>query len=258
MTRATSRLQNEFDRLFAPAPETPTGAADLIDPEGRVRALVLEVAAPADWNELAKVWGGVKVDLGLPAPAIAASGTDGLQLWFSLSEPLAVAAAHDWLDALRQRYLPELPAQRVRLWPSSADAASARHALPVPALHEATGHWSAFVASDLAPLFAETPGLDVPPGDDGQAHLLSGLSSIRPAELAAARAALTPPKEIDATTTAAHDGHPHTAPTPTHRVAANGPSDPVDFLRWVMNDASVPLALRIEAAKALLLQAPAR
>lgn len=258
MTRATSRLQNEFDRLFAPAPETPTGAAGLIDPEGRVRALVLEVAAPADWNELAKVWGGAQADLGLPAPAIAASGTEGLQLWFSLSEPLPVTAAHGWLDALRQRYLPDLPQQRVRLWPSSADTASARHALHVPALHEATGNWSAFVASDLAPLFAETPWLDVPPGEDGQAHLLCALRSINPAELAAAQAALTPANRVDTANTTAHDGPPQTAPTITHHVTGHGPSDPAHFLRWVMNDANVPLALRIEAAKALLLQAPAR
>jgi hypothetical protein len=41
-------------------------------------------------------------------------------------------------------------------------------------------------------------------------------------------------------------------------MAAIGPSDPIEFLRSVMNDASVPLALRIEAAKGLLLQPPAR
>lgn len=254
MTRATPRLQSEFDRLFAAVPATPNDATDLIDPEGRVRALVLEVAAPADWDELAKVWGGVQADLGLPAPAIAASGTDGLQLWFSLSEPLAVAAAHAWLDALRRHYLPELPAQRVHLWPSSAATASAQHARPVPALHGPGGNWSAFVAPDLAPLFSETPWLDVRPGDDGQAHLLSGLSSITPAALAAARAILMPPAPI-----AANMGdQPLPTPSATHQMAISGSADPVDFLRSVMNDASVPLALRIEAAKGLLLQAPAR
>jgi len=86
------------------------------------------------------------------------------------------------------------------------------------------------VAPDLAPVFAEEPWLDTPPGEEGQADLLARLQSIKSAALpgpaAAAAAGATP------------------AP------ATN--SDPKRFLLEVMNDASVPLALRIEAAKALL------
>lgn len=254
-----TRLQTEFHRLYRPhpAPADDTPPAGLIDDLGRVRALVLEVAAPADWDELAKVWRGVQADLGLPPPAIAASGTDGLQLWFSLSEPLAVAPAQAFLEALRRRYLPQLTARRVRLWPAQ-EAAGVRHAQPVPMQMEASGNWSAFVASDLAPLFADTPWLDVPPGDDGQAHLLSGLSSISPALLANALTLLTPVNVAEPAATARANRDDRDDRASAHRMDATGSPDPKAFLQAVMNDASVPLALRIEAAKALLPHTTAR
>jgi hypothetical protein len=92
--------------------------------------------------------------------------------------------------------------------------------------------WSAFVAPDLAPLFAETPWLDLPPGDDGQAQLLEALKPVPPAALAAAEAAL--------------------APAAVAAPAAPAPGDPVAFLLRVMQDEAAPLALRVDAAKALL------
>lgn len=235
-----TRLQTEFSRLYHPTPGSTDETAQLIDAQGRVRALVLELAGPADWALLSQVWAGVQADLGLPAPAIAASGTDGLQLWFSLTEPVSLAQGHAFLEALRSRYLPEVARQRVRLLP----AASAQATLKVPALNEATGNWSAFVAQDLAPLFAETPWLDVPPGDDGQASLLARLASISPAQWAAARvSAAAPTAEAPTAGTGA---------TPSPLMAATHHQDPKQFLLAVMNDAAVPLALRIDAAKALL------
>ena len=53
--------------------------------------MVLELTGPADWDVLSAVWRGVQADLELPAPAIAVSGTDGLQLWFSLEAPVPAA-----------------------------------------------------------------------------------------------------------------------------------------------------------------------
>lgn len=249
-----TRLHTEFCRLYHPDPAAAADAAPPqgMDAQGRVRALVLEVAAPADWEALKTVWAGVQTDLGWPAPAIAASGTDGLQLWFSLAEPLAAEAAHRLLDDLRQHYLPHLPARRLRLWPGADAEASLPH---VPAQIDATGNWSAFVAPDLAPLFADTPWLDVVPGDDGQANLLCGLGSMSAAVLASAGPLLRPAPPAG--------NAPRQPPSPSlpppeaghtagyHHLAA-GPSEPARFLQSVMNDPAVPLALRIEAAKALL------
>lgn len=55
-----SRLQIEFRRLFLATEAASAGeaitASDLVDSAGRVRALVLELARPADWQPLANVW----------------------------------------------------------------------------------------------------------------------------------------------------------------------------------------------------------
>jgi hypothetical protein len=251
-----NRLQTEFRRLYHSDPAQVSGAGidpeGLIDDQGRVRAMVLELARPADWEQLAGVWRGVQTDLGLPAPAIAVSGTDGLQLWFSLSEPLGVAPAHAFLVSLRGRYLPDVALRRVSLMPAlDALSTSGQHARAVPALNESTGNWSAFVAPDLAPIFADTPWLDLPPGDDGQANLLSRLASIKPAMFAAALAQLEPAAgpAVPGPLAAGSDTR---LVMSTHKVVTMGHQDPREFLLAVMNDEAVSLALRIEAAKALL------
>ena len=91
-----SRLQIEFRRLFLAATASCAGDAiqgsDGVDAEGRVRALVIQLARPADWQPLAEVWMGVQTELGLPAPAIAVNGKDGMQLWFSVAAPVRTAA----------------------------------------------------------------------------------------------------------------------------------------------------------------------
>jgi hypothetical protein len=256
-----NRLQAEFQRLYLPLVPDTAGPAASTHPAGRCsRALVLELARPADWSLLSAVWRGVQADLELPAPAIAVSGIEGLQLWFSLCEPVSLTQAQDFLEALRRRYLPEVAPQRVRLMPVVAhsavwDAASDPTSGPtapapqVPALQASTGNWSAFVAADLAPLFSDTPWLDVPPGDEGQAHLLSGIASIKPTAWAAALAQLAaadPPAQALQSAAAA------ASPEPAQQRAYAAELDPKGFLLAVMNDDSVSLALRIEAAKALL------
>ena len=116
-----NRLQSEWRRLYlardADDPQADAGAAGLIAPDGSVRAMVLELARPADWNALAPLWQGVQLELELPAPAIAVNGHDGYQLWFSLAQAVPAARARDFLEALAQRYLPEVAATRLALLP---------------------------------------------------------------------------------------------------------------------------------------------
>jgi hypothetical protein len=185
----------------------------------------------------------VQAELGLPAPAIAVSGVDSLQLWFSLRQPVPAARGRAFLIGLCDRYLADLAPQRIRLWPTTAAAGSVDGPARVPAVQSGSGLWSAFVAPDLATLFADTPWLDLPPSEEGQASLLAGLTSMTPAELAAATARLT-----GADAEAAAPGVA-TAAVPT---LASIAQDPQAFLLAVMNDPAAPLALRIEAAKALL------
>jgi hypothetical protein len=188
-----------------------------------------------------------------------------------------------------------LPATRVGLLPA-VDAATAAAALrlapPVPAQQADTGCWSAFVAQDLAPLFAETPWLDTPPGDDGQATLLARLQSIPAAVFDAvlahlqpaapvARAPLPPVARAPLPPVAraplppvARAPLPPVAPEPptpgdgpAAEAAGTWPPEPAlraadtphaaatearRFLLSVLRDAGAPLALRIEAARALL------
>lgn len=215
------RLQSELNRLYR-APASPADA---------VRALVLELAGPPSWEELSRVWYGVQAELELPAPAIAVSGTDGLQLWFSLAEPVTPARALGFLQRLQARFLPDVASKRLRLLPTAAAT--------VPALHEATGNWSAFVAPDLAPIFGDAPWLDIPPNEEGQANLLRGIETMSSAAFEAALDKLAPPA-------------PSAPAAPVHPAAASAGNEAQRFLLQVMHDDSVPLALRIEAAKALL------
>ena len=239
-----TRLDTELNRLYLGGlvfAQADAQALSLVDARDRVRALVLEVALPAGWDALAKVWQGVQAELELPAPAIAVSGTDALQLWFSLEASIDLARAHAFLEALRRRFIADVPAMRVRLLPDPAQPG--RHAPLVPR-RQASGDWSAFVSPDLVPVFSETPWLDVEPGDEGQSALLRGLRSIKPAAFEAALARLA----ADGRDARAHPD----VPAPSLASTSPPTDDPRRFLLGVMNDESVALALRIEAAKALL------
>jgi hypothetical protein len=263
-----NRLQSEQHRLFLPA--SPAGLqpgappSPLLDTGGSVRAMVLELTRPPSWRVLSTVWHGVQDELDLPAPAIAVSGVDGLQLWFSLAEPITAARAHAFLESLCARFLPDTDPARLRLLPA-AGASQQRHgahAPLVPALQTSTGNWSAFVAPDLAPVFDETPWLDIAPNDEGQAALLSGLVATtaealalatKRLESAAHRAHATEPGRTNAAMAVAAE--PAMAmPMPT--AVTDMADDATRFLRRVMNDDTVPMALRIDAAKALLQHAP--
>ena len=237
-----SRLDAELRRLYdiPPVEGAPT------------RALVLELARPADWTALGAIWRGVQADLGLPAPAIAANGCDGLQLWFALQQPVDPASGRAWLEGLCRRWAPEKAPARWRLWTGLVVD-------PVPVVPALTApeQWSAFLAPDLAPIFSDTPWLDLPPSDEGQAALLAGLQPISPE--AWTRAA--PPfaeADVGATTAATTVATPSEIPCTQDERRGSAPAgpaatnDPRAFLLAVMNDPAQAMALRIEAAKALL------
>lgn len=238
-----NRLQAEQRRLFL----LPDPVNDLTGPGGLVRALVLELAQPAEWDTLTALWRGVQGDLGLPAPAIAVSGVDGYQLWFSLLEPVPLADAQAFLEGLRQRYLADVPARRVRLLPLVPQAGgSPVHPRLVPAEQEGTGHWSAFVAPELLTMFADDAWLDFTPNAEAQADLLSRVQCIKPGDFQRVLTELAPPP-VPALVPAAAPASGSAAPNPRPPE-----QDPRRFLLAVMNDESVELRWRIEAAKALL------
>ena len=142
-----NRLQTELNRLYLGGlvfAQADAQDLSLADARGRVRAMVLEVAQPTGWDALSEVWHGVQMELELPAPGIAVSGRDGLQLWFSVETAIPASQAHEFLEALRVRFLAHVPAARVRLWPTAAQPP--QHAALIPALQADSGNWSAFVA----------------------------------------------------------------------------------------------------------------
>jgi hypothetical protein len=256
-----STLQAELERLYIPRDavhqKQDVAESCLITPDGTVRAMVLELARPADWTVLSALWQGVQAELGLPAPAIAVSGIDGFQLWFSLAEPVPVAQACAFLGSLRLRYLSQVTTDRINMRPCIDESMpqKAVHAALVPKLREETGRWSAFVASDLAAIFADEPWLDLPPSPEAQANVLARIESIKLADF---QVALDRIKPVDL----GRGAHAQSDANKLIKVqddaeTINSPSqgkgmDPKGFLLGVMNDPAVELHLRIDAAKALL------
>jgi hypothetical protein len=161
---------------------------------------------------------------------------------------MPVAEAAVFLEALRQHYLGAVAPKRIRLMPSLADPVA--QPLPVPSQQPANGYWSAFVAPDLAPIFADEPWLDQAPSPDAQAHVLARLQPIKPTALAAALARLQPapmPVPLTEMPSSLRTYSPAYAPDPSGQALT-----PKAFLLAVMHDPAVALGLRIEAAKALL------
>lgn len=253
-----TRLQTERQRLYLPPGTPPTEpGADLLPllcPHGHTRAGVLSLARPADWDSLRRVWQAAQADLGLPAPAIAVNGVDGYQLWFSVWEPVPVGHMAAFLAGLRATYLAGITPRRLAQWPAGdapAPGMDTLAALCVPA-PQGADRWSAFVTPDLARIFADDPWLDMAPADASQADVLAGLACARPDVFEVACARLCPAEPQSPALTEPHWPMPQPqAPQPPAT-----PQDPETFLRQVMNDPGAPLALRIEAAKALLTVRP--
>lgn len=246
-----NRLHAQWQRLFLAPGLQPRDdqAPPLADAQGRTRVLLLELARPADWQALSAVWQAVQQELGLPAPAIAISGHEGYQLWFPLAAPIAAAQGLDFLRALCRRYLPDTPAPRLHL--QAGNACDSGRAGPGPTVdlppRPQTGpeRWSAFVSPDLAPVFTDSPWLDMAPGPDAQADVLATVLPVPGGALEEALSRLSPATAaapLPATQTSGESPHPAAAA----REAA------IAFLTQVMHDGSAPLAQRIEAARALL------
>ncbi|MEO7108711.1 MAG: hypothetical protein ABIZ09_20215 [Rhodoferax sp.] len=232
-------LESEFHRLYL-VDEATTEAPSLMTMDGRVRAMVIELARPADWSVVSTVWQRVQSDLDLPPPAIAVTGNDGYQLWFSLAEPVTAAEASFFMESLRQRFLSNIAPERISMLPTET-----RHVQLVPALQQSTGLWSAFVAPDLAAIFADSPGLDVSPRVEAQAYVLAPLKSIKASIFEAIfEQAISDFERISPTNQSSTPIVP-----PTTKLCD---SDAKRFLAEVMNDQSVDMHLRIEAAKAIL------
>lgn len=101
------------------------------------------------------------------------------------------------------------------------------------------------------PVFADTPWLNTPPNEEGQASLLRGIAVMEQAAFDAAFEKLVPAAHTMQSTpaVAASVGEPF---APKRSEPANAAANAKRFLLQVMNDSTVALALRIEAAKALL------
>ncbi|WP_295955261.1 hypothetical protein [Rhodoferax sp.] len=244
-----NRLQAELRRLYRLGSLEDEGNRSedfgLISPDGGVRAMVLELARPADWTVLSTLWQGVQVDLELPAPAIAVSGIDGYQLWFSLSDPVPVVEARSFLESLRLRYLGNIAPGRVAMRPSVEASVSGpgQHAKMVPALWAETGRWSAFIAPDLAAVFSDEPWLDICPSPDAQADILSRMVSIKAEDFQMVLGRLS---------AEAKTAPSHMALAANERGGSKSDLDPKRFLLDVMGDKTIELHLRIQAAQALL------
>lgn len=253
-----NRLQTELQRLYLPgasqedADAPPTGLADA---DGRVRALVVELRLPVGWDAVTALWQGVQTELDLPAPAIAVNGVDGYQVWFSLQQPVAVTQAMAFLAALRRRYLGDMAPRLMTLMPAldASRPGQLRLAGLLPAVQAESGRWSAFLAPDLAGLFADEPWLDFPPSPDAQADLLLRLRSIKPADFLRVMDQL---QADEAQTAPDPVAVPLQSATGTawcqDPALAAADIDPRRFLLAVMRDPSAELGLRVEAAKALL------
>lgn len=227
-------------------------------------------AAESEW--VSRVWTWVQAQAGLPAPAIAVDGTEGWLLCFALP---STRSADEALLVLRQLIREGLhqvgvtvspadaAAWRFTRWPVDSPTDARHDAWPVPR-EVAPDRWSAFVAPDLVPVFAESPWLDCAPSEDGQATLLSRLVPI-PADPWARWLAASSRDAADALADQNSGGDvpgqpaPHLGVSPRSLGAPAPPSSgavtadgPRAFLLSVMNDPSVDMALRIEAARVLL------
>jgi len=233
-------------------------ALGLVGPDGMVRSMAASFEKAADWEEVAKLYQAIQDDLELPAPAISISGHGGYTLWFSLTEAVAAPLVAAFLEALRLKYLAEMPLSRLTFLPAAKGPNLLRL---VPALDETTGKWSAFIDPSMGGMFIDEPGLEMAPNMDRQADMLGRLESIKPPELLRAVEVMQTSDNADGIGTEAQptpgasigDKQPaRQGATSTGLASGKYYTDPRKFLLAVMNDASAGTRQRIKAAKALL------
>lgn len=220
------RLESALQRLYG-WPDVPP------------RCLRVTFRRSYDWPQVAGLLRVVQDELGLPVPGVSVSGAGGYSVWFAFAEAISPADSAAFLRGLRERAMPDVRDTYLE-WPPLTDS------LPViPAFNEESGRWSAFIDPGMGSLFLDESGLDFEPPRDRQADLLAGLQAIDVASFRCALAALGSSSE-------AGGNVPEQSTVIAHGSLASHFDDPRVFLRAVMNDAATPLALRIEAAKALL------
>lgn len=262
-----NKLIAELERLYFLA--RPVGLAEclrgecrfelgLISREGTLRTMGLTFCRAADWASVASLCQALQDELELPLPAVSVSAQAGFQLWFSLLEPVPVAQAAGFLEALRTHYLAAIPRHHLESFP---DFDGEPDTVPVvPAFYPELDKWSAFIDPSMGSMFAEEAGLDMAPNMDRQADILAGFRSIKADDFARAQAALQVMAEARAAPLSTGSG---AAGLPAvDRAASRQAADrlslggdfqnPQSFLLAVMNDPAASAAHRIEAAKALL------
>lgn len=231
---------------------------ELVGPNGMVRAMAASFEKAGDWEDVARLYQAIQDELDLPAPAISISGHGGYTLWFSLTEAISAPLATAFLEALRLKYLAEMPLSSLTFHPD----AKGPNLLPLaPALDETTGKWSAFIDPSMGGMFVDEPGLEMAPNMGRQADMLERLESIKPADLMRATEVMQASDNADSNepeALPAVDGSDSSKQLPGLRPAcqslASGKyyTDPRDFLLAVMNDPSASAKKRIKAANALL------
>ena len=86
--------------------------------EGQVRLMRLNFRKARDWEAVAQLYQAVQDELDLPRPAISVSAESGFHLWFSLAAPISLGSARSFLEALRHRYLAEIPVAHIEFFPA--------------------------------------------------------------------------------------------------------------------------------------------
>ena len=245
------RLLSAVDLERGPAGDASV-ALKLTAPDNQARTLVIEFSRSAHWPQAAALYQGLTEELELPAPAMAVGGPAGYQLWLSLAEPLPLATLGAFLAALVRKYLADVPAAALRLYPDDANDCPR---LPPAALDN--GGWSAFIDPTMGAMFADETWLPMAPNADKQADMLAALGSIKTADFHRALAQLQ--AEQAAAAPASASDHSPSSDTATPASAAQSGlhlggnfSDPKEFLLALMNDTTASPEQRIEAAKALL------
>lgn len=260
-----NKLESELKRLYLlPGQEWPSPASDtdkpvikLLSTEGLVRCLVLSVDNGSNWEHVAALYQGVQEDLDLPAPAISVSSEDGYQIWFSLSEPVPLQLARDFMAGLCRKYLAEIKTDKLKLRPGPEGELGF---VPlVPARVENTERWSAYIDPSMGSMFVEETWLEMPPSLDKQAGMLARQESIKAQDFQRTLGALPPLADLNVTDLK-HGSQAVTAdPFPSRQSGkeatlnvGSGFADPKSFLLAVMNDPSASTDQRIAAAVALL------
>lgn len=223
-------------------------------PEKTVRTMGLGFRRAGDWPVVAALFQAMQDELDLPAPAISVSGRAGFRIWFSLLEPLPIEEARHFLADLRARFLGEIPEHHLVFFPEMALAGleGAMVMKLVPGLHPETGKWSAFIDPAMGSMFADEAGLEMAPNMDRQADLLAGFKSMQIDDFHRAAGLLSKLVSVNAGSSPALSACATEALTRSTFSPGNKHDDPVSFLLAVMNEPSLGMAERIEAAKALL------